>query len=307
MSGIYNEISIPVLTAMTGMTEGAADGGSLSGDFMITRVCGNRLTDFLRYPARLNAYVGLYCLRGNFKVDINVKTFEVCENTMIFYVPGSTVKVHGNSLNDGEAVIVAASSAFIQGVPVNFNGLFDRSLELFDNPCITIDEEGKTILGDYYTLVSDICRSGLMGKEDAIKSIGASLLCLLGNLWTKELSKPGLQNRGVPARTNMIFEQFLKLVAENFMSHKNIGFYADRLYLTPKYLSSLVKTVSGRTASEWIDSFVILEAKNLLKYSDMTVKEIGYKLNFASIPSFFKFFKSNTGMTPTDYRSGAEG
>lgn len=146
-----------------------------------------------------------------------------------------------------------------------------------------------------------------MGKEDAIKSIGASLLCLLGNLWTKELSKPGLQNRGVPARTNMIFEQFLKLVAENFMSHKNIGFYADRLYLTPKYLSSLVKTVSGRTASEWIDSFVILEAKNLLKYSDMTVKEIGYKLNFASIPSFFKFFKSNTGMTPTDYRSGAEG
>lgn len=163
------------------------------------------------------------------------------------------------------------------------------------------------ILKDYYTLVSDMCRSGLTEKADAIRFIGSSLLCLLGNLWTKELSRPGLQNKGVPARTNMIFDQFLKLVAENFMTHKTIGFYAEKLYLTPKYLSSLVKTVSGRTASEWIDAFIILEAKNLLKYSNLTIKEIGYKLHFASIPSFFKFFKSHTGMTPTDYRCGTEG
>lgn len=302
MSGIYTEIDIPELAAMTGMSESAV----LSGDFMIVRVSGSRLADFLRYPARLNAYAALYCVRGNFEVDINVKTFGVCENTMLFYVPGSTVKVHGDSFADGEAVIVAASRTFIQAVPVNFNGLFDKSIELFDHPCITIDDEGKAILGDYYTLVSDMCRSDLLGREDAIRYIGSSLLCLLGNLWTRELSGPGLQSRGVPARTNMIFEHFLKLVAENFMSHRNIGFYADRLYLTPKYLSTLVKSVSGRTASEWIDSFVILEAKNLLKYSDLTVKEIGYKLNFASIPSFFKFFKSNTGTTPAAYRSGAD-
>lgn len=303
MAGLYNEISLPELAAMTGLTES----DTLSRDFMITHVSGRRLTDFLRYPARLNAYAAIYCMRGDFSVDINVKTIHVSEHTMMFYVPGSIVKVNKNTANDGEAVLVAASANFIQGIPVNFNGLFEKSLELLDHPCITIDEEGQLILKDYYTLVSDMCQSDLTDKADAIKFIGSSLLCLLGNLWTRALSRPGLQAKGLPTRTNMIFEHFLKLVAENFMTHKTIGFYADQLYLTPKYLSGLVKTVSGRTASEWIDSFIVLEAKNLLKYSNLTVKEIGYKLHFASIPSFFKFFKSHTGKTPTEYRYGTEG
>lgn len=302
MTDIYHEISLSTLAAMTGMAENEI----LSDDFMITRMKGKNLTDFLRYPVRLNAYAALYCIRGGFRADINVKSFDVRENTMLFYVPGSTVKIHGNTDGNNEVVLIAASKAFLQGVPVNFNGLYEKSLKILEHPCITVDEEGKTILKGYYTLVADMCRSGLAGKEEAIRFIGSSLLCLLDNLWMRELSHPELRNKGIPARTNMLFEQFLKLVAENFMTHKNIGFYADQLYLTPKYLSGLVKTVSGRRASEWIDSFVILETKNLLKYSDLTVKEIGYKLNFASIPSFFKFFKSKTGMTPTEYRFGEE-
>ena len=70
--------------------------------------------------------------------------------------------------------------------------------------------------------------------------------------------------------------------------------------MTPKYLTTLVKNASGRTATQWIDAFLVLEAKNLLKYSDLTVKEIGYRLNFQSIPSFHKFFKNQTGLTPNE-------
>lgn len=302
MTDICHEIDIPTLAAMTGTAENEI----LSNDFMITRVKGKHLADFLRYPVRLNAYAALYCVKGGFRVDINVKTINVRENTMLFYVAGSIINLHGGAADDNEVVLIAASKAFLQGVPVNFNGLFEKSLEFLEHPCITIDEEGKVILNGYYTLVADMCRSGLTGKSEAIRFIGSSLLCLLDNLWTRELARPGLQKKGLSARTNMLFEQFLKLVAENFISHKNIGFYADRLYLTPKYLSGLVKTVSGRTASEWIDSFMILETKNLLKYSDLSVKEIGCRLHFASIPSFFKFFKSKTGMTPTEYRFGKE-
>ena len=79
-------------------------------------------------------------------------------------------------------------------------------------------------------------------------------------------------------------------------------FYADKLFLTPKYLSKLVKSISGRSAPDWINSLVILEAKNMLKYSDMTIKGIVYKLHFANQSVFYKFFKSHTGMTPSEYR-----
>ena len=61
---------------------------------------------------------------------------------------------------------------------------------------------------------------------------------------------------------------------------------------------------SGRSAPDWIDSFVILEAKNLLRYSDESIKEIAYKLNFPSASVFNKFFKANTGLVPSDYRRG---
>jgi len=74
--------------------------------------------------------------------------------------------------------------------------------------------------------------------------------------------------------------------------------------LTPKYLSKLVKTASGRSAPDWIDSFVILEAKNLLKYSDIPIKEVVYRLHFPNPSVFHKFFKAHTGMTPSEYRNG---
>jgi AraC-like DNA-binding protein len=82
-----------------------------------------------------------------------------------------------------------------------------------------------------------------------------------------------------------------------------MAFYADKLCLTPKYLSTLIKQASGRSAPDWIDDFVILEAKNLLKYTGLAIKEIVYKLHFPNQSVFFKFFKAHTGLTPSEYRN----
>ncbi len=82
-----------------------------------------------------------------------------------------------------------------------------------------------------------------------------------------------------------------------------VGFYADKLCLTPKYLSKLIRNATGRSAPEWIDAYVILEAKNMLKYSNATIKEIVFRLNFPNQSVFYKFFKARTGMTPTEYRN----
>ena len=83
-----------------------------------------------------------------------------------------------------------------------------------------------------------------------------------------------------------------------------MAFYASHLGLTPKYLSKLIKQVSGWSAPDWIDSFVILEAKNMLKYTDDSIKEIVFKLHFPNPSVFYKFFKAHTGMTPSEYRNG---
>ena len=103
---------------------------------------------------------------------------------------------------------------------------------------------------------------------------------------------------------NQVFERFLALVTEYHNEQRGVAFYADKLCLTPKYLSKLVKQASGRSAPDWIDSFVILEAKNMLKYSDKTIKEIVFALHFPNQSVFYKFFKAHTGLTPSEYRKG---
>lgn len=301
MTEPYYEIGIKQLAEMTGVSEMT----KMSSEFIITRICGKDAFSLLQYPVRLNAYAVVYCIKGFFDVDINVRTFRVCENTLLLYSPGNTIHISESELDnlkDSEAVLVVCTKDFLQAGNVNFNGMFENSVKLLSNPCITIDSEGKHILSDYYNLISDLYKTNLLGTEKAIGSIGTSLMCLLGNIWNDEQSRLS-SAKPVQSRSQAKFEEFLSLVSENFLTQKGVGFYADKMYMSPKYLTTMVKNVSGKTATDWIDTFLVLEAKNLLRYSDMTIKEIGYRLNFLSIPSFHKFFKTQTGITPNEFRS----
>ena len=90
---------------------------------------------------------------------------------------------------------------------------------------------------------------------------------------------------------------FLKLVETHHYKERDISFYAEKLCLTPKYLSSIIRDVSGELAGNWIDNYVIIEAKALLISSNLTIQEICYKLNFSTPSSFTRFFKRITGMS----------
>ena len=103
-------------------------------------------------------------------------------------------------------------------------------------------------------------------------------------------------------RSKVIFDRFIGVVSEYHTQERGVAFYADKLCLTPKYLSKLVKAASGRSAPDWIDAYVMLEAKNMLKYSDIPIKEIVSRLNFPNPSTFHKFFKAKAGLTPLQYR-----
>ena len=81
-----------------------------------------------------------------------------------------------------------------------------------------------------------------------------------------------------------------------------MAFYASQLYITPKYLSLLIKEATGRSAAEWIDEFVIMEAKNMLRFSGKNVQQVAYDLNFPNQSAFGKYFKHLTGMSPTRFQ-----
>ena len=103
-------------------------------------------------------------------------------------------------------------------------------------------------------------------------------------------------------RQHEIYMQFIREVQRNYQKERSVAYYADRLCITPKYLSQTVQKASGRLAGEWISEYVILEAKALIKSHCYTIQQISEMLHFPN-PSFFgRYFKKKVGCTPKAYQ-----
>ena len=258
-------------------------------------------------PVRFDGYIIFFLRKGHFTIDLNLNTYEVKPHSLLMNVPGNIIKLSSyaeDHIGDAELYFVLASREFMSGIRFDFNKLFQESLSLWKNPCITLNDQDLALAEEYFTLARDILQSKQMNKREILGSLITSFTYVTMDVWTRELNEARKAQTPSSARMNQLFERFLALVTEHHNTERGMAFYADKLCLTPKYLSKLVKEASGRSGPAWIDSFVILEAKNLLKYSDKTIKEIVYTLHFPNQSVFYKFFKAHTGMTPSEYRKG---
>ncbi len=278
---------------------------TLSDDLFISEMRYISEMDIMKYPCRFRGYLAFFCIEGHFELEINLKRFSVRENSLFLYTPGNIVRVANISKEEKEMVhfiVVAISSDLMSSTRFDFNKLYDESLHLLENPSVVLSEQEKELCKSYLSLINEVSELKIPNTKESVTSLISSIFYLMGALWGNRVTEAIKNQDEGSIRSKAIFESFLKLVRDYHTKERNLSFYADKLFLTPKYLSKLIKTVSGKSAHEWIDSFVILEAKNLLKYSDMSIKSIVYELNFPNQTTFYRFFKTKTGMTPSEYR-----
>ena len=298
---------------------------SIDDDLVIGEVSGKRVEKneailrMLQYPVRFDGFIIFYLKKGHFTVDVNLNSYEVREKSLMIQAPGNIVKVSQydqERIGDMEMIFVLISKDFMSDIRFDMLKVFQDSLRLLDNPCITLDEFQMSLAcitldefqmslaNDYFNLARKIVGAPFTNKKEIIGSLLTSLTYLSTDVWAQQVDEARKNSDSQrSARLNQIFERFIALVNEHHCSERGMAFYADKLCLTPKYLSKLIKQASGRSAPDWIDDFVILEAKNLLKYTDLAIKEIVYKLHFPNQSVFFKFFKAHTGLTPSEYRN----
>lgn len=110
------------------------------------------------------------------------------------------------------------------------------------------------------------------------------------------------RGKGYRIRTEELFDEFMVLLSENFTRERSVKFYASELCITPKYLTTVIKSVSGKTPTAWISEMVFKEMEHRLRYSQASIKEIAYGLHFPNTSFFGKFFKARSGMSPMQYR-----
>ena len=152
----------------------------------------------------------------------------------------------------------------------------------------------------YYFLLEDIILSNEEHKKAVLEGLVQSLISKLNSIIHRfQNNIPDSQSK---KRNEEIFESFIELLTRNEATERNLAYYADKIGITSNYLSKLVKEYTGRTAIEWIDEYVIFEAKTMIKHTQYTIQEIAYKLKFPSQSFFGKYFKRLTGMSPKQYK-----
>jgi AraC-like DNA-binding protein len=170
-----------------------------------------------------------------------------------------------------------------------------RSIQ--DNSWIPLTEaEFKSMTDYYFMFKKTIEMENNPHRTDIIKHLLQAFFYSSGYHLHK-MTSPEKQSK-----QDLLMKRFLDLVKINFKRERGVEFYAGLLCLTPKYLSTVVKQNSEKSASEWINDFVILEAKAVLRSSNLTIQQISDELNFPSQSFFGKYFKRRVGVSPKEYR-----
>lgn len=243
-------------------------------------------------------------------MSINLNEFDIVEGSLVIVTAQDIVKaerIYSQKPDQLHFVMIAMSENFFSELKVDFRKILNEGLTLIETPVINLNNDLQEIFTDYLKLLARFTDSGLRMNQDAVRSLVSSMASIAAGQWLASVDK--IKSRSLVSTNlrsdhkRLVFQQFMKLIHENYSKEHQVIYYADRLCISPKYLSRLCKEISGKSAPEWINAYIMLDAKNLLKYSTMPIKEIVYRLSFSNQTVFYKFFKKHTGMTPTEYRN----
>ncbi len=287
----------------------------------------------------LSKFNGLFSVYDNLLGVADIDSFSMNEGskTTQYYLPDRTHKIGMIWILEGECIlqidntpyrlsghsfllVPSWGAVYISSVSEDFKAKMLIADKRFMDECIT----NKQILSFFNCLFvkrmlqtsleeEDICllNTNFDSLRDKIKIsshayykeiIPVNFMSFLLDV-SHILNKTKENNISTPStRKEEIFNKFLDLLLEHYKEQHEVAFYADKLFITPQYLTLIIKELTGKTTNKWIDDTLILEARKLLKTTQTTVQQIADLLNFSDQSTFGKFFKKYHGISPAEYR-----
>lgn len=243
------------------------------------------------------AVIGV-CLSGSCKACINNRIYEFRTNMTIVLFPGQVVQMLDMS-EDFNTFLICLSEERNQAIINQSHDIVPLLMYIRQNPVIETPETYVYWAKDYcHLLMRAFSAQDVPFRAQMYEALLSTLYYSLANVYGNALATAPLHN----SRQEEIFMQFLSILEKEYQTKRDVVYYAEKLCVTPKYLSSVVKAVSGRTAGVCIDSYVIEEAKRQLRNTRLSVLEISQRLNFPNQSFFGKYFKRLTGQSPYQYR-----
>lgn len=249
-------------------------------------------------PVVPDTFVFCLCTEGSLRFRINHSEYDVSSGDVFVVLPKHIFSVIGKTSD------LNVKSLHISPEDVQSSGIPDFGLlrKMAEKPCVkscSIASDLETV----YDLLMKYTGSDRPADIRIRESLVRTLVMMTSSLYD-DVSVPG---RKALSRRESIVSDFFDLLLESPDKYESLSYYADRLCVTPKYLSVAVKEVTGHTIRDWVNEAMLITAKKYIMTTDFSVQQIAEKLDFQTSSSFVRFFRKKTGYTPLEYRKTSQG
>ncbi|MGN1236449.1 MAG: helix-turn-helix domain-containing protein [Bacteroidaceae bacterium] len=257
-----------------------------------------------KQPDTPSAHSGHYvtfclCHKGNATVRVNNYTRKLSPGSQLIIIPNTETMLL-EATKDFNCSFISASPYFCN--EPNYTNKFplvDALLFFKEQSVINLSSDQQ----DFFLKMRDLIVSAITEIDNNYKKTLLVQLLQSFLTWQQITIATMLNSWPITKNSNEILAtRFVSLVINHFKKQHRLEYYAGLMCITPKYLSTIVKNVTGKTAGQWINHFIIKESKKLLADSNMSVAEITDALGFSNQSFFGKFFKHHTGKSPLAFR-----
>ncbi len=252
----------------------------------------------LRFPMLIDGACLVVCQKGSARAGVDVTIRNVAASDIIVLKPGHTLTSISTS-EDFQGFLITATRRRLNELFPNIRFLPLFSVRFNENPVVRLTDEELCSL----SLIHDLLRDHLASPSRAFHSLTLVSLCEVLFFKTLSIYASRTDLESPNTRREELLNSFVRLLEDNFRHERSVTFYADKLFVTPKHLSAVLKEVNGSTTRQWIDQRVIQEAKLMLRTTGLEIQEISTQLHFANQSFFGKYFKHLTGISPRQYRN----
>lgn len=268
----------------------------------------NKLEDFrdkIHFPLpphRKPIYDFIFLRKGITRRSKALNPYEIGENTF-FFLPAFQITEHEFMSSDTEGYFCHFNFDTFTNYLPQHNILRDFPfLQFIGNPVVRINESVTPFVTNIFERLEAEYKKNEAGN---LGIIAVYLLTLFTEV--KVFYNPPqdhISSKGILKKNSasMITQNFKDALARHIYEKQKVAEYADLLNLSPNHLNKCVKLTTGQSAQDLLNEMILLEAKVLLKQTDMQISEIAYKLSQQNHSDFSRFFKLKTGMTPKDYK-----
>ena len=249
-------------------------------------------------PHRMTFILVALCTKGECTLSLDTQQLTIRKNDVVI-ISDRHIVDNFQSSDDADGLVMILSVNFFYEVVSNVSDVSMLFCFSHKHPVVTLTDSEVELFHSYFFMLKE--KVGAMDnhfRRDIVRTLILAMFYDLSNVIVRIQES---ENRK-QTRADAIFTQFIKLVEHNFRIERRVGWYAEQLCITPKYLSETVKTVSNRTPNDWIDSYVTLEMRVLLKTTTKSIKEISDELHFPNQSFLGKFFREHVGVSPSAYR-----